>query len=96
MDTAAPGEYIALVVHLQADRDGTWQLSVDGTTTVEALPLKPLALVIRLWRTTDTGILRGNIRLFENNQWVPIQSNTQLEQLIRAWLLPGGAAAAGK
>ena len=96
MDREAPGEYIALVIRLQADRDGTWRLSVDGTTTSQALPLQPLALVVRLWRTTDTGILRGNIRLFESNQWVPIQSNTQLEQLIRAWLLPGGAPAAGE
>jgi hypothetical protein len=98
------GEYIALVVRLQANADGDWYVSVDGTTILDALPLRPLSLVVRLWRATNTGILRGNIRLLESDQWVPIQSNAQLEQLVQAWLLcdpglsqdEGGAPAAGQ
>ncbi|HEX6288330.1 MAG TPA: hypothetical protein VFZ66_04025 [Herpetosiphonaceae bacterium] len=85
--TAEPdGDYTTLVVRLQTAADGTWYVYVDGTP--EALPLKPVTLVIRLWQHSS-GILRGTIRLHDSDQWAPIQSNARLEELIRAWLLPG-------
>ena len=104
MSAESSGEYIALVVRLQANADGNWSVSVDGTTIIHALPLPPLALIVRLWRSVDTGILRGSIRLSQSDQWAPIQSNVQLEQLVQAWLLSGpglsqdddGAPAAGQ
>lgn len=96
MEAESSGEYIGLVVQLEADADGHWHISVDGTATIPALPLLPLALVVRLWRTTDTGTLRGHIQLAASDQSAPIQSNAQLEQLIRAWLLPGAAPAAAQ
>jgi hypothetical protein len=89
VNAESPGEYIALVVRLEADSNGIWHISVDGTTVIQALPLMPLALVIRLWRSGTTEILRGNVRLLESDQWVPIQTNTLLEQLIQTWLLQG-------
>jgi hypothetical protein len=86
------GDYTTLVVRLHMGADGTWYVSVDGTDPQETLPLKPVTLIIRLWQQTGTGIVRGSIRLHDSDQSVPIQTNARLEELVRAWLLPGGAA----
>jgi hypothetical protein len=83
------GEYISLVVRLQAAADGTWYLYIDGANTPHAIPLAPMTLVVRLWRARPTGPLRGSIRLHGSDRWAPIQSNDQLEELVRAWLLSG-------
>jgi hypothetical protein len=83
------GEYISLVVRLQATAEGTWYLHVDGTDRQQDLPLKPLTLVIRLWRSSDRRLLRGVVQIDGNDHWVPLQSNAQLEELVRAWLLGG-------
>jgi hypothetical protein len=89
MEPSSHGEYIALVVRLQATAEGTWQLHVDGADGPRVLPLAPLTLVIRLWRSSDRRLLRGVVRLDGNDRWAPLQSNAQLEELVRAWLLSG-------
>jgi len=89
MESEPTGAYIALVVQLRAATDGTWYMTIEGTHSAKAIPLVPLTLVVRLWRITDTEVLRGSIRLHGSDHWAPIQSNTQLEQLARAWLSAG-------
>jgi len=89
MESESTGAYIALVVQLRAATDGTWYVTIEGTHSAKAIPLVPLTLVVRLWRITDTEVLRGSIRLHGSDHWAPIQSNTQLEQLARAWLSAG-------
>ncbi len=84
------GDYTTLVVRLQMAADGTWYVYVDGTKQFEAIPLTPVTFVVRVWQHSGTGIVRGNIRLHGSEHSAPIQSNTRLEELIRAWLLPGG------
>ena len=90
MESDSSSDYITLVVQLQMTADGTWYLSVEGTDTVDVIPLVPVILVVRLWRASDTGLLRGTIRLHGSDHWAPIQSNVQLEELVQAWLLSGG------
>jgi hypothetical protein len=80
------GNYITLVVQLQMAADGTWYLHVAGTDKAETIPLAPVMLVVRLWQANDTHLLRGTIRIHGSEHWAPIQSNTQLEALVRAWL----------
>lgn len=92
MDTEPAGEYIALVVRVQPNVDGTWYVYADGVNTAEAFPLVPITLVLRLWRSRATGVLRGGIQLHGSDSWVPIQSNTQIEELVRTWLSSGGPA----
>jgi hypothetical protein len=92
VDSESSSDYIALVVRLQAHADGNWYVSIGGTTTMEALPLRPISLVVRLWHSRNTGILRGNIQLSDSDRWAPIQSNDQLKELLRAWLLSDGSA----
>jgi hypothetical protein len=89
VDAEPAGDYIALVVRLQAAADGMWYVHVDGTSQVASIPLAPATLVVRLWRSADTGLLRGTIGLHGSNYWAPIQSNLQLEELTRAWLSIG-------
>ncbi|MEO7911034.1 MAG: hypothetical protein ABIV47_15430 [Roseiflexaceae bacterium] len=89
MEAGSSGEYISLVVRLQAAADGTWYVHVDGANTPHAFALTPITLVVRLWHASSTGTLRGSIRLHDSDHWAPIQSNGQLEELIRAWLLNG-------
>ena len=83
------GNYINIVVTLQAANDGKWYIHVDGTNTAQAIPLVPLTLIVRLWRASETGLLRGTIRLHGSDYSVPVQSNAQLEKLVRVWLLSG-------
>jgi len=86
MESEPAGSYVALVVRLQTAADGRWYVYVDGTDRVDAIPLVPLTLVVRLWRSNDSDVLRGSIQRQGGDQWAPIQSNTQLEELVRAWL----------
>ncbi len=89
MESEAPGEYLALVVQLRVAADDRWYLAVDGAGPglPAIVPLKPATLVVRLWRARATGTLRGSVRLHDSGEWVPIQSNDRLEQLVRTWLL---------
>jgi hypothetical protein len=89
MDAASTGEYIAIVVRLRPSSDGTWYLDIDGTTGARSFPLVPLDLVIRLRKTGDDSILRGTLRLDGDDLLAPFQSNAQLVELVRAWLLRG-------
>jgi len=79
------GDYVAVVVRLQQAGNGQWWLHVAGSASVEPLPLVPLQFTVRLWRA-KTGIVRGRLQLQGNDVWVPFQSTTQLEALIRDWL----------
>jgi hypothetical protein len=90
MSTEPAGEYIALVVRLQADAGGKWFIHVDGAAMPFVMPLPPLTLAVRLWRISETGMLRGIIRLHGDDHSAPIQSNAQLEELVRVWLFGGG------
>lgn len=92
MESESAGSYVALVVRLEEAADGRWYVHVDGTDRMEPIPLMPLTLVVRLWRAHDTGALRGTIRREGGDQWAPVQTNSQLEDLVRAWLFSGGAA----
>jgi hypothetical protein len=89
MDSEPAGNYITTVVRVQMAADGKWYVYVEGTNTTQAIPLVPVTLVVRLWRASETGLLRGSIRLHGSDHWAPIQSNGQLEELVRAWLLSG-------
>jgi hypothetical protein len=88
------GEYLSLVVRVHANNDGEWNLSIDGIDETLVLPLVPATFVIRLWRATATGMLRGTIQHIDTDHSAPIQSNSQLEQLVRAWLTIGGSVVA--
>lgn len=84
------GEYIGLVVRLQADADGAWVLAVDGTHGPLSLPLVPATLIVRLWRAEETGLLRGSVSLAGSDQWAPLHTNTTLIELVQAWLFNSG------
>jgi hypothetical protein len=87
MGSEHAGDYSGLVVQLRASIDGTWYVDIEGTSSAKAIPLQPMTLVVRLWRASATDVLRGTIRLHGSEHWAPIQSNLQLEELVRAWLL---------
>lgn len=87
MTPGSTGEYIGLVARLQRAADGSWYVHVDGTNEITTIRLVPATLIIRLWRSSDTGVLRGTVQLHGSSYWAPIQSNAQLEELVRAWLL---------
>jgi hypothetical protein len=84
--TEPADEYIGLVVRLQTAHDGTWYISVDGTQEARMIPLVPLTVVLRLRRVRQTGVLRGTIELQGTTLSAPIQTNRQLEELVRVWL----------
>jgi hypothetical protein len=86
VEAITSGEYISLVVRLQTDAEGTWFLHIDGADGQQDLPLVPATLVVRLRRSSPAGPLRGSIRLHGSDHWAPIQSNSQLEELVQAWL----------
>jgi hypothetical protein len=86
MEPNPSGDYIAFVVQLRAAADGTWYIDIEGTHSATAIPLAPLTLVVRLWRISGTEVLRGSIRLPNSDHWAPLQTNTQIEKLVRAWL----------
>ena len=95
MESDPTGSYISLVMQLETAADGKWYIHVDDAGATRVIPLTPATLVLRLWRVGETGLLRGTIRLRGGDHWAPIQSNTQLEELVRAWLL-GGDNQAGR
>jgi hypothetical protein len=82
------GDSIALVLRLHKAADGQWLLHVDGTNVAEIIPLVPATLVVQLWRSSNTKVLRGTIQLHGSQHTATIQGNMQLVELIRAWLLP--------
>jgi len=88
MEPTPTGDSIALVVRLREEADGRWLLHIDGTSTSEEIPLLPATLVVRLWRSINTTVLRGTIQLHGSDHIATIQGNMQLIELIRAWLLP--------
>ncbi len=87
MTSESGGDYLALVIRLQPDRDGRWHVSVDGTTRLAPRPVPPTTLVVRLWRSSERGPLRGALSLAgDDERWVPIQTDARIEALLRAWL----------
>jgi hypothetical protein len=85
------GESSALLVRLYVAADGVWRIHVEGSETTEDIPLAPVTLIIRLWRTNDTRVLRGTIQLHGSSHCATIQGNAQLVKLVRAWLLDDGS-----
>lgn len=90
-DQETGDEYVALVLRMAPDRDGAWFVHLDGTDTSWTVPLAPLTLIVRLWRIRSRGLLRGRIQSPGDERWIPIQSNTDLEEFVRLWLLSGDA-----
>lgn len=88
----AGGDYVALVVRVEPAANGEWYLYVNGTQDARVMPLRPLTLVIRVWRRS--GAFRGQVQLRGHDTWAPFQSNAQLEELVRHWLSGGGVSAA--
>ena len=89
MTSASDGDYLALVIRLQPDRNGRWQLSVDGTAHLDPRPVPPTTLVVRLWRASAGGPLRGALSLAgDAERWAPIQTDARIEELLRSWLGP--------
>jgi hypothetical protein len=85
---AAGGAYTMLVLQLRPAADGAWEIQVDGTTEPRVVLLAPLTLTVRLWRAPTEGLLRGTLQLQgDGDRWVPFQSTTQLEEVVRRWLL---------
>jgi hypothetical protein len=88
------GDYLALAIRLQPDRDGRWQVSIDGTMHLGPRPVPPTTLVVRLWCVAADGPLRGSLGLAgDDAPWAPIQTDARIERVLRAWLgEPDGAA----
>ena len=87
MELLSSADDISLVVRLQVGSDGTWFVSIDGFGPSQTFPIKPITLVVRLRRIRKIGALRGSIRLHGSKHWAPLQTNSQLAELVRAWLL---------
>lgn len=92
MEPTPIGETMALVIRLRAAADGQWLLDVDGTSTLEALPLLPATFVVQLWRSNTTKVVRGTIQLHGSQHVASIQGNVQLLDLLREWLRLGPVA----
>ena len=88
MEPTPSGDSIALVVRLREAADGRWLLHIDDASTTAEIQLQPATLVVRLWRSLNTKVLRGTIQLHGSQHVATIQGNMQLIELIRAWLLP--------
>jgi hypothetical protein len=92
MEPASAGEYIALVVRLQAADDGSWQLHIDGTAKAQTITLAPTTLIIRLWKSGQRGAMRGTLQIAGDDLVAPFQCNSQLIELIRTSLFGGSSA----
>jgi hypothetical protein len=80
--------YITLIVRLQQDATGGWQVIADDAQTTYVLALCPATFIIRLHRQSGATSVRGTIRLQSGGQEVPLQSNLeQIEALVCAWLI---------
>jgi hypothetical protein len=82
------GDSIALVLRLHETADGQWLLHVEGTSMTETFRLAPATVIVQLWRSSNTKVLRGTIQLHGSQHTATVQGSTQLIELIRAWLLP--------
>ncbi|NTU83375.1 MAG: hypothetical protein HGA45_29065 [Chloroflexales bacterium] len=87
MQLTPTGDTIMLVVRLQPDDDGTWHLHLEGLEPELVLPLAPATLIVQLWRDSGSKLLRGTLRLHGTAHSATIQSNTQLIDLLRSWLM---------
>jgi hypothetical protein len=81
---------IALVVSLSRAADGTWALAVDGANGQALLSLAPATFIVRLRQNNSSGLIRGTIHLHGSAIVAPVQTNQQIEALLRAWLQPAG------
>lgn len=86
MDAQAGDNYITFIVRLQQSEDGVCRIEVAGAFPVQLVGVTDAPLVIRLWRYRAAGVLRGRIELAGTEYWAPIQSNDQIEALVRQWL----------
>lgn len=87
MDLPDTHDSIAVAIRLQPDPYGSWSFHVEGTSYFDAIPLAPATLIVRLWRSDDSKILRGTVQLHGSTHTAMLQSNTQLIEIISAWLL---------
>ena len=79
---------IAMVVSLSPVSDGTWTLAVDGANGRVVLPPVPATFIVRLRKQDSSGLIRGTIQLHGSAIVAPVQTNRQIEALLRAWLGP--------
>ncbi len=87
MDLAPIGESSDLVVRLQVDSAGEWSIAIDGAPIAQPIPLAPITLIIHVWRANGSKIFRTRIEIPGSEHSALIQSNAQLLDLIRQWLL---------
>jgi hypothetical protein len=76
--------------------EGDCTLVVDSAAGQERIALRPATLVIRLWRSGSSMIVRGSISLEGASIVAPIQSNANLEQLLRAWLFDSAGSSGNR
>lgn len=88
MEQPQLGETAALVVRIEETVEGRWQLQVESAESAADLPILPATFIIRVWQASDASVLRGTIHLHGSRHSAAIQSNTQLIELVRAWLYP--------
>lgn len=81
----SPGEYQSLIVRIANTATGS-QLVIDSDETQQRVALPPAIFVVRLWRDSGTLTLRGYINLHGSDIHAAIQSNADLERLIKVWL----------
>lgn len=86
MEPTSVGESIALIVRLQQAADGQWCVHVEGQGSAETFPLVPATLIVNLWRSGDSRVLRGTIQLHGSRHCAAVQGNGQVVELVRAWL----------
>lgn len=88
MEDAVGSGYFTLIVRLQPEATGGWQIIVDDTQITQTIALRPATFIIRLYRQPGITSVRGTIRLQRSGQEVPIQSNLeQIETFMWTWLL---------
>ena len=95
VEPASTGKTIALVVRLHGAADGRWYMSINGANVHQELPLMPLTLVLRFWRSNDLRVLRGTIQLHGSRHSAAIQTNEQIIELIQTWLQSGNVELEG-
>jgi hypothetical protein len=76
-----------VIVRLQPREDGKWYIHLEGLDPAPSIPLVPATLIVQLWRDSNAKVLRGTVRLHGTGHSATIQSNTQLIDLLRGWLV---------
>ncbi|HRC74302.1 MAG TPA: hypothetical protein PLO33_01410 [Kouleothrix sp.] len=82
---ASADPYMALVVRVEPDNAGGWVVVVANHTARLTAHLVPATLVVRLWRSVESDVLRGTVWLAGTEYTVAVQTQTAALELLRAW-----------